>query len=82
MSKKEFNINPVMEYISTEPQSTPSTPAEPPRYTEAPVEVKSKRVNLVIQPSLYRASKEYADQHGISLNELIHQALREFITKE
>ena len=39
-------------------------------------EVKSKRVNLILQPSLYAKAQKVAKKHGISFNEMITQMLR------
>ena len=40
------------------------------------LEVKSKRVQLIMQPSLFERTKEAADRKGISLNEYVHRALK------
>ena len=52
---------------------------ESPRFKPAPgmIEVKSKRFQIVLQPSLYEAAKAEAEREGKSLNEFIHIALRE-----
>ena len=39
-------------------------------------EVKSKRVNLILQPSLYEKAQKVAKKHGISFNEMVTQMLR------
>ena len=39
------------------------------------VEVKSRRVQLVFQPSLYDRVKALADEKGMSFNECVHQLL-------
>lgn len=39
------------------------------------IETKSKRVQLLMQPSLHRKIKEYADEHESSVNEVIHDIL-------
>ena len=41
------------------------------------IEVKSKRVQLVLQPSLYTKVKAAADAAGISFNEFCHSLLEE-----
>ena len=38
-------------------------------------ETRSKRVNLVLQPSLYEKAQEFAKANGISFNEMITQML-------
>ena len=45
------------------------------------IEIKSKRVQLVLQPSLYNEAKESAIAAGISFNELVHLALRSYLSK-
>lgn len=39
------------------------------------IELKSKRVQLVLQPSLYERVKKAADKEGISFNEYCHRLL-------
>ena len=46
------------------------------------VETKSKRVQLVLQPSLYRKVKAAADAEGISFNEYCHRLLEEATREE
>ena len=43
-------------------------------------ETKSKRVNLVLQPSLYEEAQNVAKANGISFNEMVTQILKQ-ITK-
>lgn len=42
------------------------------------IETKSKRVQLLVQPSVYDAVKAKASKLGISTNEAISEALREY----
>lgn len=44
------------------------------------VEKRSRRVQLLLQPSLHSRVKAIADQEGCSVNELIHHILQE-VTK-
>lgn len=46
------------------------------------IETKSKRVQLLMQPSLVTAVKELAKEKGVSMNELVSVALKEYLTKE
>ena len=40
------------------------------------LETKSKRVQMLMQPSLYNSIKEKAEQSGISVNEMMHEILK------
>ena len=42
-----------------------------PRY----IEKRTRRLQLILQPSLYERVKEQADSSGISVNDYIHQVL-------
>lgn len=57
---------------ATEPKAT-----APDGYKINPmyIEKKSKRIQLVMQPSLYERAKAAADSAGISFNEYVHRAL-------
>ena len=44
-------------------------------YKSGCVEVKSKRVQLVFQPSIYKRAKAKATEQGLSLNEYIHRLI-------
>ena len=46
------------------------------------VEIKSRRLQLLVQPSLYEAIKEQAKAKGISVNEFAHRALEKAVKKE
>lgn len=46
------------------------------------VETKSKRVQLVLQPSLFLKAKEKADALNMSFNEYASQALAAFVEKD
>ena len=83
--KKSFKqqINPAMQFITPqeEPEKATETPA---KTTDAPegykvnplyIETKSRRLQLLVQPSLYERIKEKADAQGQSVNELIHTIL-------
>ena len=45
------------------------------------LETKSQRVQVVLQPSLYRKAKEKSQQEKISFNELVHKALRAYLNE-
>lgn len=40
------------------------------------VETKTKRLQLVLQPSLYKKLKENAKKSGLSVNEYVHRVLK------
>ena len=42
----------------------------------AVVETKSKRVQMLMQPSLYNAIKDKAEKEGVSVNEMMHEILK------
>ena len=88
-TKKSFKANPALSFISQEsidkveqPESTPSIPARkkaPAGYKPNPeyIETKSKRVQILVQPSLYADAKALSSELGISLNDFIHRAIQE-----
>lgn len=95
MSKKKLldSIgNPAELFISTaaqrepmEQDSTPSRPIRPAQgYKANPeyIETRSQRVQLLMQPSLYRELKRAAKKQKRSANDLIHTILEDYIAKE
>lgn len=86
------DTNPAMSFISqesidkvdgTEKGATTPTGGKkkaPDGYKPNPeyIETKSKRVQLLVQPSVYEAVKAKAKARGISTNEAINEALREY----
>lgn len=40
------------------------------------LETKSKRVQMLMQPSLYNSIKERAEKEGVSVNEMMHEILK------
>lgn len=86
------DTNPAMSFISqesidkvdgTEEGATIPTGSKkkaPEGYKPNPeyIETKSKRVQLLVQPSVYEAVKAKAKARGISTNEAINEALREY----
>ena len=82
MAKKTFKDNPALQFISTtEAEDEQPTPTEktPEGYKLNPlyVETKSRRLQLVLQPSLYERVKTAAKTSGLSVNEYVHQILDE-----
>ena len=43
------------------------------------LETKSKRVQMLMQPSLYNSIKEKAEKEGVSVNEMMHEILKTHI---
>lgn len=60
--------------------TTPKSNKAPEGYKVNPeyIETKSKRVQLLVQPSVYEEVKAKAKAEGISTNEAINEALREY----
>ena len=50
--------------------------AVPMKTNYAVVETKSKRVQMLMQPSLYDAIKDKAEKEGVSVNEMMHEILK------
>lgn len=87
MSKKSFKLeNPVMHFIT--PQPVEAEEAQPPKAETVPegfklayVETKSKHVHFLLKPSVFDALSDYAKRSGESKNELVNQAIAEFLEK-
>lgn len=91
MKKKTFKgaINPAMTFIDTsaaEREERPSEAAETmpagKKANPAYIETRSKRLQLLLQPSLHKKLKERAQAVGVSVNELINEILAEAMEKE
>lgn len=75
MAKKSFKTdNPAMQFITDNKQSTDYTH----NAEEQEKETKSKRLNLLIQPSLLKDLKKIAYVKRVSLNELITSTMQEY----
>lgn len=87
MAKKTFKDNPALQFISTAEEEQEATPEQKaPTTAKAPegyklnplyVETKTKRLQLVLQPSLFNRVKKGAKQAGLSVNEYVHRILDE-----
>lgn len=88
MAKKSFKDNPALQFISTAEeeekdiapaQEAPTTGKAPEGYKLNPlyVETKSRRLQLVLQPSLFDRVKRGAEKSGLSVNEYVHRILDE-----
>lgn len=45
------------------------------------IETRSKRIHALLPPSLVESIKERAEKRGVSMNEIINEALSEYLTK-
>jgi predicted DNA binding CopG/RHH family protein len=87
MAKKTFKDSPALQFMSTAEeeqevtpeQKVPTTAKAPEGYKLNPlyVETKTKRLQLVLQPSLFNRVKKGAKQAGLSVNEYVHRILDE-----
>jgi predicted HicB family RNase H-like nuclease len=94
MAKKTFknDINPAMGFISQESiekveetATEKKTPAKAPEgYKLNPlyIETKSKRLQLLIQPSTHEKLKNRAKAEGTSVNDLVNSILIEALSEE
>ena len=94
-NKKSFksDVNPVMQFIS-QPEEAPQeeTSVTPPIQAEkAPagyklnplyIETKSRRLQLLVQPSMHNRLKERAAKEGKSINELVNIFLENGLGEE
>ncbi|MEE3451661.1 MAG: toxin-antitoxin system HicB family antitoxin [Acutalibacteraceae bacterium] len=93
MAKKTFKDNPALQFISTEESTAeqtqetaqteqPDTAKQPPKgYKLNPLylETKSRRVQLILQPSLHEKVRQAAQAEGISFNEYVHRVLEQAV---
>lgn len=86
--KKTFkaDINPAMQFISTPAEETAPAIGEdtPSGYKVNPlyIETRSKRLQLLMQPSLYQQIKAKADGEGCSVNDWVHRVLENTVKGE
>lgn len=87
--KKSFKAdlaNPAMQFISTPAEETVvETRTEAPegyRVNPLYIEKRSKRLQMLIQPSLYDKLKSKADREGYSVNDTLHKILEEALREE
>ena len=81
MAKKSFtnNLNPAMSFISSPVEEQPTLAKPPEGYKLNPLylEKKSRRLQLLVQPSLFNKIKARADREEKSMNELVHSILED-----
>ena len=83
-SKKDFISNPALQFISQTEEAPAQKPEAPAGYKVNPayIETKSKRVQLLVQPSVFDAVDRIAKAKGISRNEAINEALKQYAERE
>ena len=71
MTKKSFKDNPALQFISAveEERKIPS------QQKNCYVEIKSRRLQLILKPSLFERVKKAASKKRISVNEYVHRVL-------
>lgn len=86
MTKRKDFTNPATTFISQESidavdgKPEELTPLKKEGYKVSPkyIELKSKRYNALLQPSVFEAVKRKANKEGISVNEAVNRALKEY----
>lgn len=78
MPKKEFKINPAMQYLSAESINNFENNPSAENFNKNYGETKSKRLQLLIKPSTFNKVKSIADDKQLSVNELINQILEQY----
>lgn len=81
----ETETEPIREDAQRETQSKlTGTRKAPEGYKLNPefIEVKSKRVQLLLQPSIVEALKALAKGKGLSMNETANEAIKEYLERE
>lgn len=76
-AKKSFvdALNPALQFISATDQDTIPTPPEGYRLDPRFIEKKTRRLQLLLRPSIYEKLKARADAEGQSVNEFIDHLL-------
>ena len=92
-NKKTFKKdNPALSFMTpVEEEEATVDVVKPVKRSEAPegykvkpefIETKSKRVQLLLQPSTVEAIKSLASKKGLSMNEAINEAIQEYLHNE
>lgn len=82
--KKDFKKNPALQFITEATEEAGKVEAEEAGKTDTPpkgykliyVETKTQRLQLVLQPSLYKELKARAKQENLSVNEYVTRILK------
>jgi len=86
MASKSFkknlsnNLNPALQFISTHETAIEMNNNSHPTVTKTLAEFKSRRLQLLIKPSLYNQVKAMAEACGKSVNDFIHTVLEDFVS--
>ena len=91
MPKKDFSASPLMQFIPPAPAKANEAPEQMPEpgdqtetrhYAEKNwAEPRTRRVQLLMRPSVYTGIQSIADQQKTSFNHLVETVLAEFIAK-
>jgi predicted HicB family RNase H-like nuclease len=76
MSKKSFNDNPAMAFITESTKDTHNTDYT---HNTQGTETKSKRLNLLLTPSLHADLTKISKVQMTSVNNLINEILEEYV---
>ncbi len=96
MKKKTFINNPALQFLSTSQVEETETqnnnivreeneneyPQSQYKLNPLYIEKKTRRVQLLMQPSIHAKAVEQAKKEGISLNEFIHKAIEDKIFRK
>ena len=85
--KKTFNLqNPALQFISTQTKPTEQNALHkaPEGYKQNPIyiEKKTRRLQLLMQPSLYNKLKARAQNNGCSVNDTLHVILAQALKSD
>lgn len=76
----EFQLTqPTKEELEKQLEVQPLEQSVPMKRNPEFIETKSKRVQMLMQPSLYDAVKAKAKLKGISVNEMMHEVLKAYV---
>jgi len=78
MSKKSFKDNPAMAFITEETHNTQHTEYTHNTHNTDSAETKSKRLNLLLTPSLHANLTKMSKVQLCSLNSLINEILEDY----
>lgn len=93
--RKQFKDSPAMQFLTRPAEDIPDISEETPvpdalrplavprvPVTQSAGETRSRRVQLLMQPSLHNSLKAIAQSRGESLNELVHAVLEAYASME